>query len=402
MSLPPNLPAALSFASRLNNVETSAIRELFKLLGKPGIISFAGGFPDPALFDVEGIRMASEQVLSGHPGAVLQYGATEGWGPLREALSGYLADKGITATPEQIITTTGSQQGLDLIGKTMINPGDKVIVEGPTFLATIQCFRLYGAELVSAPIDGDGVKVDELERLIIEHKPKLVYLIPTFGNPSGALLSLARRKRILELAVQHRVLVVEDDPYGELYFGAPPPPSMLALSESVPGSRDLIAYCGSFSKVLSPGLRVGWMVAQPQVLANAVMCKQFSDAHTSNLTQAIAAQYLGLNRMDAALDVVRKTYAERAQTMATSLRSELGDAVTFNAPEGGMFFWSRLTVPNADAAEFAKRAIEKLVAFVPGAPFYATNVDKATFRLSFATADTAKIIEGVQRLGKAL
>ena len=397
-----SLPSTLPFAERLNNVETSAIRELFKLLGKPGIISFAGGFPDPALFDVEGIRMASEQVLSGHPGAVLQYGATEGWGPLREALSGYLADKGITATPEQIIATTGSQQGLDLIGKTMINPGDKVIVEGPTFLATIQCFRLYGAELVSAPIDGDGVKVDELERLIIEHKPKLVYLIPTFGNPSGALLSLARRKRILELAVQHRVLVVEDDPYGELYFGAPPPPSMLALSESVPGSRDFIAYCGSFSKVLSPGLRVGWMVAQPQLLANAVMCKQFSDAHTSNLTQAIAAQYLGLNRMDAALDVVRKTYAERAQTMATSLRSELGDAVTFNAPEGGMFFWSRLTAPNADAAEFAKRAIEKLVAFVPGAPFFATNADKATFRLSFATADTAKIIEGVQRLGQAL
>lgn len=402
MSLPLSAPLPLSFAARLGNVETSAIRELFKLLGKPGIISFAGGFPDPALFDVEGIRMASEQVLAGHPGAVLQYGATEGWGPLREALSGYLAGKGIAAVPDQIITTTGSQQGLDLIGKTMINPGDKVIVEGPTFLATIQCFRLYGADIVSAPIDADGVKVDELERLIVAHKPKLVYLIPTFGNPSGALLSLARRKRILELAVEHRVLVVEDDPYGELYFGAPPPPSMLALSQSVPGSRDFIAYCGSFSKVLSPGLRVGWMVAQPQLLANAVMCKQFSDAHTSNLTQAIAAQYLDLKRMDAALDVVRKTYAERAQTMAKSLQQELGDAVTFNPPQGGMFFWSRLTAPNADAAEFAKRAIDNLVAFVPGAPFFATDVDKATFRLSFATADTAKIIDGVQRLGKAL
>ena len=206
----------------------------------------------------------------------------------------------------------------------------------------------------------------------------------------------------MELAAEHRLLVVEDDPYGELYFGEPPPPSMLALSGSVPGSRDFIAYCGSFSKVLSPGLRVGWMVAQPQLLANAVMCKQFSDAHTSNLTQAIAAQYLGLNRMDAALDVVRKTYAERAQTMAKCLQQELGDAVTFNAPQGGMFFWSRLTAPNADAAEFAKRAIEKLVAFVPGAPFFATDVDKATFRLSFATADVGKIIEGVQRLSKAL
>ena len=392
----------MQFAARLQNVETSAIRELFKLLGKPGIISFAGGFPDPALFDVEGIRMASEQVLATNPGAVLQYGATEGWNPLREALSGHMAKKGIAAKPEEIITTTGSQQALDLIGKTMINPGDKVIVEGPTFLATIQCFRLYGADLVSAPIDADGVMVDELERLIIEHKPKLVYLIPTFGNPSGAMLTLARRKRVLELAAQYQVLVVEDDPYSELYFGAPPPPSMMAMSIDVPGSREWIAYCGSFSKVLSPGLRVGWMIAQSQLLANAVMCKQFSDAHTSNLSQAIAAQYLSLNRMDAALALVRKTYAERARTMADALHRELGDAISFTQPQGGMFFWTRLTAPGADAAEFAKRAIEKLVAFVPGAPFYATNPDRATLRLSFATADVGKIVEGVGRLGGAL
>ena len=392
----------MQFADRLKNVETSAIRELFKLLGKPGIISFAGGFPDPALFDVEGIRMASEHVLAANPGAVLQYGATEGWNPLREALSSHMAKKGITATPDEIITTTGSQQGLDLIGKTMINPGDKVIVEAPTFLATIQCFRLYGAVLISAPIDADGVKVDELEKLIIEHKPKLVYLIPTFGNPSGATLTLARRKRVLELAAQYKVLVVEDDPYGELYFGKPPPPSMLALSSEVPGSREWLAYCGSFSKVLSPGLRVGWMIAPSKLQANAVMCKQFSDAHTSNLTQAIAAQYLGLNRLDNALAAVRSTYAERAQTMADCLRRELGDAVSFSQPQGGMFFWARLTAPGADAAEFAKRAIDQLVAFVPGTPFYASNPERATFRLSFATADVAKIVEGVGRLAKAL
>ena len=392
----------MQFAARLQNVETSAIRELFKLLGKPGIISFAGGFPDPALFDVEGIRRASEQALRDNPGPVLQYGATEGWNPLREALSGHMAKKGIIAKPEEIITTTGSQQGLDLIGKTMIDPGDKVIVEGPTFLATIQCFRLYGANIIGAPIDADGVKVDALEKLIVEHKPKLVYLVPTFGNPSGAMLSLARRKRVLELAAQYKVLVVEDDPYGELYFGAPPPPSMLAMSDQVPGSREWIAYCGSFSKVLSPGLRVGWMIAQPQLLANAVMCKQFSDAHTSNLTQAIAAQYLSMNRMDAALAVVRKTYAERAQTMADCLKKDLGDAITFSQPQGGMFFWTRLTAPGADAAEFAKRAIEKGVAFVPGAPFYATDVDRATLRLSFATADLGKIVEGVGRLRRAL
>ncbi len=398
---------SLAFATRLQNVETSAIRELFKLLGKPGIISFAGGFPDPALFDVEGIRQASQLALSdATAGAVLQYGATEGWNPLREALSQHMAKKAITAKPEEIITTTGSQQGLDLIGKTMINPGDKVIVEGPTFLATIQCFRLYGADIVTAPIDADGVKVDVLEQLIIEHRPKFIYLVPTFGNPSGAMLSLARRKRVLELAVQYKVLVVEDDPYGELYFGESledrPPPSMMAMTAQVEGSREWIAYCGSFSKVLSPGIRVGWMIAQPQLLANAVMCKQFSDAHTSNLTQAIAAHYLGLNRMDIALNVVRKTYAQRAETMAQCLRKELGDAITFNQPQGGMFFWTRLTAPNADAAEFAKRAIEKLVAFVPGAPFYATNPDRATLRLSFATADLAKIEEGVGRLGRAL
>ena len=395
----------MQFADRLKNVETSAIRELFKLLGKPGIISFAGGFPDPVLFDVDGIREATNQVLAHNPGAVLQYGATEGWGPLREALSNHMTQKGIAARPEEIITTTGSQQALDLIGKTMINPGDKVIVEAPTFLATIQCFRLYGADLVSAPIDADGVMVDELEKLIVQHKPKLVYLIPTFGNPSGAMLSLARRKRVLELAAQYQVLVVEDDPYGELYFGVPPPPSMLALSAQVPGSREWLAYCGSFSKVLSPGLRVGWLIAQPQLLANAVMCKQFSDAHTSNLTQAIAAQYLALGRMDAALDMVRTTYAERAQAMADALRRELGDAISFSQPLGGMFFWTRLTGISGkeqDAAAFAKRAIEQLVAFVPGTPFYATHPDKATLRLSFATADVAKIVEGVGRLGRSL
>jgi 2-aminoadipate transaminase len=395
----------MQFADRLKNVETSAIRELFKLLGKPGIISFAGGFPDPALFDAEGIRIAADAVLTKNPGAVLQYGATEGWQPLREQLSVFMKGKGATVAPDGLIVTTGSQQALDLIGKTMISPGDKVIVEAPTFLATIQCFRLYGAQLISAPIDADGVQVDALEKLIAEHKPKLVYLIPTFGNPSGAMLSLERRKRILEIAAQTKTLIVEDDPYGELYFAKTaaeaPPPSMLALSDSVTGSRDWLAHCGSLSKVLSPGLRVGWMIAPPALLANATMCKQFSDAHTSNLTQATAAHYLTLNRMEAALNVVRTTYAERAQVMAASLKCELGNAIEFNQPQGGMFFWAKLT-EGRNANDFAKRAIDKLVAFVPGAPFFASNPDLSTLRLSFATADVAKIEEGVARLGKAL
>lgn len=395
----------LQFASRLKNVETSAIRELFKLLGKPGIISFAGGFPDPAMFDVEGIKESVNKALTEEPGAALQYGATEGYQPLREQLSAFMASKGGVVAANELIVTTGSQQALDLLGKTMIAPGDKVIVEGPTFLATIQCFRLYGAELVSAPCDGNGVKTDELEKLIAEHKPKFVYLIPTFGNPSGALLSLERRKKVLELAVKYNTLVVEDDPYGDLYFGEPPPPSLLALSSTVPGSRNLLVHCGSLSKVLSPGLRVGWMIAQSELLANATMCKQFSDAHTSTFAQATAAQYLKAGRMPATLGNVRRVYAERAKAMGEALTRELGDAVSFTQPQGGLFFWARLTGKGGklrDAGEFAKRAIEQGVAFVPGAPFYAANPDMATFRLSFATADVGKITEGVARLGKAI
>ena len=399
-------PSPLKFADRLNNVETSAIRELFKLLGKPGIISFAGGFPDSAMFDVEGIREASSQALTINPGAALQYGATEGFGPLREQLAQFMAQKGASdVRPEDLIVTTGSQQALDLIGKTMISPGDKVIVEGPTFLATIQCFRLYGAELISAPVDDNGVKTDELEKLIAEHQPKFVYLIPTFGNPSGALLSAERRQKVLEMAVKYQTLIVEDDPYGDLYFDQAPPPSLLALSDSVPVSRELLVHCGSLSKVLSPGLRVGWMVAPAELLARATMCKQFSDAHTSTFAQATAAQYLKAGRMPATLENVRRVYAQRAQTMGDALRNDLGDAVSFVQPQGGLFVWARLTGARGQVADgnvFAKRAIDNGVAFVPGAPFYCAAPDHATFRLSFATAAQDKILEGVARLAKAL
>ena len=394
------------FADRLNNVETSAIRELFKLLGKPGIISFAGGFPDSALFDVDGIRTATLAALDQDAGAALQYGATEGYGPLREELASFMASKGVRElAAEQLIVTTGSQQALDLLGKVLINPGDKVIVEGPTFLATINCFRLYGADLVSAPVDGQGVDTEALERLIVEHRPKFVYLIPTFGNPSGGLLDLARRKAVLQMAVKYQTLIVEDDPYGDLYFGEAPPPSLLALSSEVPGSRDLLVHCGSLSKVLSPGLRVGWMVGPPELLARATMCKQFSDAHTSTYAQATAAHYLRAGRLPATLAKVRAVYAERAQAMALALRQDVGDALDFVPPQGGLFVWARLTGAGGKpthAAEFAQRAIAKGVAFVPGMPFYCAHGDPATLRLSFATAGPDKIREGVARLAQAL
>jgi len=396
----------MQFAQRLDKVETSAIRELFKLLGKPGIISFAGGFPDSAMFDVQGIREASERALRDEPGAALQYGATEGYNPLREQLATFMQSKGVTGLhADELIVTTGSQQALDLVGKTLLDPQDTVLVESPTFLATIQCFRLYGPTVMGVPVDEDGVDVDALEQMIQQHRPKLVYLVPTFGNPSGAMTSVQRRVRVLELAVKYQTVVVEDDPYGDLYFADAPPPSLLALSAQVPGSRDWLVYCGSLSKVLSPGLRIGWMVAPPDLLARATMCKQFSDAHTSTFAQATAAQYLQAGRMPTTLQNVRQVYAGRAHAMCEALQQHLGEGLSFHKPMGGLFVWAKLTGHTrltTDGNMLAQRAIEKGVAFVPGAPFFANNPDTSTIRLSFATADESKIAEGIERLGQAL
>jgi len=395
----------MQFSHRLDRVETSAIRELFKLLGQPGIISFAGGFPDSAMFDVKGIQEASEKVLIDSPGSALQYGATEGYPALREELALFMASKGIQDVDASgLIVTTGSQQALDLIGKTLLDEGDTALVEAPTFLATIQCFKLYGPKVLGVPIDENGVRVDLLEEMIQTHRPKLIYLVPTFGNPSGAMLSLERRKRVLELAVKYQTVVIEDDPYGDLYFEGALAPSLLSLTHLVPGSRDWLVYCGSLSKVLSPGLRVGWMVAPAALLQRATMCKQFSDAHTSTFAQATAAQYLKSGRMPQTLDHVRGVYAERAKAMGEALRVHFGRDLSFNQPKGGLFFWAKLTGAQGggiDGAVFAKQAIQKGVAFVPGAPFYADHPDNSTLRLSFATSSTELIKEGIERLAAA-
>ncbi len=399
----------MELAQRLNAIETSAIRELFKLLGKPGIISFAGGFPDPNLFDSQGIQDATNWALTNNHAKVLQYGATEGWDTLREQIA-CMQNKNTSESHihfDDLIVTTGSQQALDLVGKVLINPGDTVIVEAPTFLATIQCFRLYGANLVSVPTDENGLDVEKLESLIKQHKPKMVYLIPTFSNPSGVTLSTERRVRVLELAVKYKTILVEDAPYSELYFDHSPPPSLLALSKQVQGSRDWLLHCGSFSKIISPGLRVGWLVAPKKILAAATMCKQFSDAHTSNLTQAIVARYLTQDRLETTLKTVRTTYAQRAKTMQHSIKNHFGNTLKFNTPKGGMFLWVELMGEESSnarkmtAQDFATKAIAHNVAFVPGAPFYATNPNPQTLRLSFATANEIQIEEGVQRLKKA-
>ena len=388
-------------APRLQNVETSAIRELFKVLGKPGLISFAGGFPDSALFDVEGLKAAADSALANDAARALQYGATEGFEPLREAIVDLMKVRGATIANTDILVTTGSQQGLDLLGKVLIGESDTVLTEAPTFLAAIQAFKLYGAKVAGVPTDEDGLDVDALEKILATSRPKFLYVIPNFGNPSGALMSLERRKRLLDVAVRHHLLLVEDDPYGELYFDAPPPPSLYALSQQTDGAQGRVIYLGSLSKVVAPGLRVGWMIASQPVLGNAVMVKQFADAHTSTFAQATAAAYLRSNRLDAALPRTRAAYAERAHAMAGGLRALLPESeLTFNRPRGGMFLWGAL--PGRNAGDVAKVAIERGVAFVPGAAFYPVDPDRSTLRLSYATSSLAQVEEGVRKLAGAI
>jgi 2-aminoadipate transaminase len=396
----PMLPS-FQFADRIAPLHPSPIHELFKVLGDSRFISFAGGVPDSDLFDVQGIAEATAQALAEEARSSLQYGAAEGYEPLREQLAQMLREKKADVVAADLMVTAGSQQALDLIGKTLISPGDKIIVEGPTFSATIACFRLYGAELISAPTDEDGVDVDRLQELVAQHCPKLVCLIPTFSNPGGATLTLQRRLQVLEMAVRHRVMVIEDDPYSDLYFHGAPPPSLLALSQQVAGSRDWLIYCGTLSKVLCPGLRVGWMVAPRAILAKAAMCKQFSDMHTSALSQVAVARYLQMQRLPALLARTRSIYAERAHAMHAALTRQLGGAVVCAMPQGGMFIWARLTGAGrfaGDGGAFAKAALESKVAVVPGAMFFANNPDHATLRLSYATSSIERIEEGVARM----
>ena len=382
-----------------------ACGELVEGGGQPGLIWVAGGFPDSARFDVEGLKAAADGALNTDAARALQYGATEGFEPLREAIVTLMKSRGANVANTDILVTTGSQQGLDLLGKVLIGEGDTVLTEAPTFLAAIQAFKLYGAKVAGVPTDGDGLDVDALEKVLAGGgavaRPKFLYVIPNFGNPSGALMSLERRKRLLDVAVRHNLLIVEDDPYGDLYFDAAPPPSLYALSQQTDGAQGRVIYLGSLSKVVAPGLRVGWMIASQPVLGNAVMVKQFADAHTSTFAQATAAAYLRSNRLDTVLPRTRAAYAERAHAMANGLRALLPETeLTFNRPRGGMFLWCAL--PGRNAADVAKVAIERGVAFVPGAAFYPVDPDRSTLRLSYATSSLAQVEEGVRKLAHAI
>lgn len=390
------------FAARMQQARPSFIREILKAATRSDMISFAGGLPAPELFDVDGLRAAANEALDRDPAGSLQYSATEGHAGLRARLAELMGTRGARLTPDDLIVTTGSQQGIDLVSRVFLEAGDTVVVERPTYLAALQIFNLYGVRFRCIEVDRDGADVDDLERAIVETRPKLVYLVATFANPSGATLSLERRRRVLELAAEHNVVVVEDDPYSELRFAGDPVPPLVALAPQVPGSAARCVYLSSLSKIVSPGLRVAWMVAPPAVRPKVVIAKQASDLHTSSFAQQVAHRYLGSGRLAERVPVIRERYRERGRAMAAALERHMPPGtLSFNAPDGGMFLWARMSA-GVDTARVVERAVRNGVVFVPGAPFYAERAEPNTLRLSFATPTPEQIEEGVRRLAEVV
>lgn len=379
----------------------SAIRELFKYLSRPGMISFAGGYPAPALFDAEGLAHASAQAMA-EPVTSLQYGATEGTPALREQLVALMARRGAAVSVDDLIVTTGSQQGLDLLIRVLLSPGDAVLVERPTYPAALQAFRLAGCAIGSIAGDADGLDPTALAQQLEAAPPghfRLLYCVPDFANPTGACLSITRRLEVLALAARHDLLLVEDDPYGALRFTGAPVPSLLALSRQVPGAEGRVIHLSSLSKIVAPGLRVGWMVAPAPVRQRCVIAKQTIDLCTSPISQQIAAWYLASGALERHLPQLRQRYGEKCQRMMAGIAA-LGGRLEVATPAGGMFVWGRLA-DGSDAQALFERAIEQNVMFVPGKAFYANEPDPASVRLSFAAPGLEDIDEGLHRLARA-
>ncbi|EYS98371.1 2-aminoadipate aminotransferase [Cupriavidus sp. SK-4] len=395
--------AAYPFVPALRNPAGSPIRELFKYLSDPGMISFAGGYPSAALFDVEGIGAASATVLRERPAECLQYGATEGAPALRQALASLMAGRGAPVAQDELLVTSGSQQGFDFLVRALVEPGSVVLVEEPTYSATLQALRLAGADIRGVPSDHDGMDVAALEAMLADPslRPRLIYTVPTFANPTGATLSPARRLQLLKLVARHRVVLVEDDPYGALSFDGVPPPSLLALCASVPEARPWLVHLASLSKTLAPGLRIGWMVAAPEIVRRAVIAKQVSDLCTPPWIQLAAAQYLEAGRLPAQVAREVAAYRDKRDQLAAALSQAFGDRIRFASPAGGMFLWAALDGID-DAAALLPHAIAEKVLFVPGAGFYVEQRQRAAFRLSFASTNLAQIGEGVARLARAV
>ncbi|MHA7844890.1 aminotransferase-like domain-containing protein [Serratia sp. D1N4] len=388
-------------AQRMVKVKSSAIRELLKHSKMENVISLAGGIPSDALFDFEGLSIATQQAITEQAKSAFQYGLTEGSYLLRERICTLCTERGVSAKPEDVLVTAGSQQALDLVMRAVVNPGDVFVVERPTYLAALQTLELAEANIMSVSSDSDGMVVEELAELLKTQKIKGVYVVPNFGNPTGLTLSAARREQLVKLAAEHNFLIVEDDPYGELRFTDERNATLYQVSQQLLGHTDNIIYTSTFSKILAPGLRLGWVILPPFLLHKIAIIKQAADLHASSLSQSIAECYLGLNRLPAQIEKIRAAYKQKCSILAGLVEKELGDVISFDMPKGGMFLWARFRQP-FNATEWLKTTLDQGVVFVPGEYFFSDKPDHSTFRLSFATATEQQMQEAVARLRRAL
>lgn len=388
------------FARRMARLQSSTVRDLLRLAARPGMLSLAGGLPAAELFDAQGLREATTAALDEHPGDCLQYGPTEGQPRLRVALSALMAERGIDAGDDNIVVTSGSQQALDLVARCLLDPGDTVAVENPTYLAALQVFSLAEARVQPIPGDADGLRVDALLALPPERLPRLVYLVPEFANPTGATLSLARRRALLEWAASKQVFVLEDDPYGALRTHGQASPPLAALAREVPGAAAWVGHASTLSKTVAPGLRVGWLALPPAMAEAVTRAKQALDLHTSSFAQEVCARYLASGRLAPHLHHIRTHYARRRDALATALQQHFGDNLHFRVPDGGMFLWARFD-DGTDTRQLLDAAIARNVAFVPGDAFYPSAADPATLRLNWTAHDADALREAVSRLARA-
>ena len=383
-------------AQRAEGMKSSVIRELLKVTLQPDVISFAGGLPAPELFPIREFKEACSHVLTYHGENALQYGPTEGYPPLREFLAETMQRYGVPAEPPNVLLTNGSQQALDLIGKVFLDPGATIITGSPTYLGAIQAWNGYQARYVTVPLDDEGMQVDRLEDALKHEDVRFIYVLPNFHNPAGTTLTRERRVRLAELAAEHGVFIVEDDPYGELRFEGEDIIPIAALH------KENTIYLSTFSKTLAPGMRLGWLVAPEQVTAKLVQAKQGADLHTSPFVQMIVNDICQRGFLKVHVRRLRDAYRERRDAMLEAMELHFPEGTSWTRPEGGLFLWVRLP-EGFDSSDFLQRAVaEEKVAFVPGSAFYPNGGGSNTLRLNFSNAQPDKIREGIARLGSAI
>lgn len=398
-------PWEYRYAFRTQQMSSSVIRELLKLTELPEIISFAGGLPAPEVFPVEQFREACNYVMDHFGPQSLQYSTTEGYRPLREMIARHISRFSSEVGADNILITSGSQQALDFVGRLFVNRGDYIVVESPTYLGALQAWNAYGAQYIPVRADEHGMIVDELEAAL-RVGPKFIYVLPNFQNPSGSTLSLERRKQLVKIADKYGVPIIEDDPYGQLRYEGEHIPSIVALDSEYRGPNGghysgNVIYLSTFSKLLAPGLRLGWVIAPVEVIQKLVLSKQAADLHTSSFNQYVAHEVAKGGFLDEHVKTIRATYKERRDVMVEMMEEMFPAGVTWRKPKGGMFLWSILP-EGMDSAEVLKRAVEKKVAFVPGEAFHPTGGGKNTLRLNFSYSSPETIREGISRLGITL